>query len=316
MATTGLVQFRRFRYHDTGPGHPERSERLVRLEQEFAGNGLAAACQPVEVLEIDLGLVLKVHAFDYVDRIRLACQQGMPFIDTPDSAICPESYVIAVLAAGSVISAVNDVMTGAVKNAFCLVRPPGHHAERDRSMGFCLLNNVAIAAHHLFGHYGLERVLILDWDVHHGNGTQHAFEADPRVLYVSLHGHPHTLYPGTGFEEEVGVGPGEGYTVNCPLGPGAGDAEYRRAFTERIMPAVEKYEPQFVLLSAGFDAHRLDPLAPMLLETESFGWMTELMLDVARRYAGGRLVSVLEGGYHLDALAESAGLHVKRLLEA
>ena len=315
MARTGLVDDRRFRYHDTGPGHPERPERVTRLSQAVDDAGLRDRCTEVAVAEINIDLVKQVHTFDYIDRVRLACQQGMPFMDTPDSPVCPESYRIAILAAGSVISAVNDVMTDQLDNAFCIIRPPGHHAEFAESMGFCLFNNVAIAAKHLISQYGLKRVLILDWDVHHGNGTQHAFERDNRVMYESIHGHPHALYPGTGYVEEVGLDEGRGFTVNCPMLPGHGDREYLRAFDEVLIPAAKRFEPEFVLVSAGFDAHRLDPLAPMLVETEAFGWMTEKMLDLARKYAGGRLVSVLEGGYHLDALAESGMLHLERLLQ-
>ena len=316
MAKTGLVQDHCFCEHDTGPGHPERAERLTHLERFFAANGQADACTRITLKEADPELLLKIHTHDYLERVRAACRQGMKFIDTPDSAICSESHRIALLAAGATIEAVDQVMAGTINNAFCLIRPPGHHAESGESMGFCLLNNVALAAKHLCDKYDLKRVLILDWDVHHGNGTQHSFESDPRVFYVSLHGHPRMLYPGTGFAHEVGRAEGHDFTLNCPMLPGQGDADYRQAFTQTIMPAVEKFAPEFVLLSAGFDAHRLDPLAPLQLETESFGWMSEEMLDLARRYAEGRLVSLLEGGYHLDALADSASLHLKRLMEA
>ena len=183
-------------------------------------------------------------------------------------------------------------------------------------MGFCLLNNIAIAARHLLDGHGLSRVLILDWDVHHGNGTQHTFESDPRVLFISIHGHPGMVYPGTGYDYERGRGAGEGFTINLPMLPPAGDDEYRRAFDAAILPAVDKFGPKFVLISAGFDAHRLDPLAPLKLETESYGWMTDELLRVAGKHCNGRLVAILEGGYHLDALADSVALHVARLLDA
>ena len=184
------------------------------------------------------------------------------------------------------------------------------------SMGFCLLNNSAIAALHLIEAHGLSRVAIVDWDVHHGNGTQHIFEEDDRVLYISLHGHPGVLYPGTGWAWERGVGRGEGFTLNLPMMPGAGDREYRQAFDASVVPTLERFAPQFVLISAGFDAHRLDPLGPIELDIESFGWMTDAMVDIARSACSGRIVSMLEGGYHLDALAESVNLHLRRLLEA
>ncbi len=183
-------------------------------------------------------------------------------------------------------------------------------------MGFCLFNNVAIGARHLIEDHGLSRVLILDWDVHHGNGTQHSFESDPRVLFISLHGHPGIVYPGTGYAEERGKGPGEGYTINIPILPPGRDEAWRKAFDEIVIPAVEDYSPQFVLISAGFDAHKADPLAPLELETDSFGWMTDELVAMAKRHCDGRLVSILEGGYDLKALSESVALHVVRLLNS
>jgi acetoin utilization deacetylase AcuC-like enzyme len=263
-----------------------------------------------------MNLVRGVHDDGYIERLQRACADEMPYIEVPDSGVCPESFTIAQLAAGTMINAVDAVMSGQLTNAFCSVRPPGHHAEHHMSLGFCLFNNIAIAARRLLDNHGLARVLILDWDVHHGNGTQHTFESDPRVLFVSLHGHPRIVYPGTGYEHERGRGPGEGFTINLPMLPPSGDGEYRRAFDRKILPAVERFDPQFVLISAGFDAHRLDPLAPLELETESFGWMTDEMVHVAKKHCGGKLVSVIEGGYHLQALGDCVALHVTRLLEA
>jgi len=316
VTVTGLAQDERFQRHLTGPGHPERPQRLARVAEVLEERGLASACTAVEVSPVDRKLVARVHADDYVKRVERACAEGLPHIDVPDSAISSESFEIARLAAGAVINAVGDCQAGRIDNAFCAVRPPGHHAEHDRSMGFCLFNNIAMAARCLLDDHGLSRVLVLDWDVHHGNGTQHIFEADPRVLFVSLHGHPGIVYPGTGYADERGKGKGEGFTINIPMLPPSGDAEYRRAFDETVLPAIEKFDPQFVLISAGFDAHRLDPLAPIELETESFGWMTDELVGVANNHCGGKLVSVLEGGYHLDALADSVALHVTQLLEA
>lgn len=316
MATTGLALDERFQHHATGPDHPERPERLVSIAARLTQSGLVETCKRVAVSPIDMAHVMRVHDKAYVDRLAQACRDRERYIDVPDSAICCESYDIARLAAGAVVNAVDDVMSERLDNAFCAVRPPGHHAERNRSMGFCLFNNIAVAARHLIDDRGLSRILILDWDVHHGNGTQHTFEDDPRVLYVSLHGHPGVVYPGTGYPEERGRGDGEGFTINIPMLPPSGDAQYRRAFAETILPAVQNFDPQFVLLSAGFDAHRLDPLAPIELETESFGWMTDAMVEVARHHCDGKLVSVLEGGYHLDALADCVALHVGRLLNA
>ena len=316
MATTGLADDERFQQHLTDAGHPERPQRLARISEVLHERGLAGACKPIEVTPVDMALVARLHDNAYLARLERACADGLPSIDVVDSAICPESFHIARLAAGTVIRAVDEVMAGAIDNAFCAVRPPGHHAERHLSMGFCLLNNIAIAARHLLDDHGLSRVLILDWDVHHGNGTQHSFDADPRVLFISLHGHPGVVYPGTGYEHDRGTGDGEGFTVNLPMLPPGRDLQYHRAFDETVLPAIENFDPQFVLISAGFDAHKLDPLAPLELDTESYGWMTDAIVRAAGNHANGRLLSVLEGGYHLDALADSVALHVLRLLEA
>jgi len=314
MARTGLIQDERFQRHLTGAGHPERPQRLAAIAAALSARGLDEACQRIDFQPITLEQVRRNHSDAYIERLRNACADGLPMIDVPDSAICRESFDIALLAAGAVVEAVDRVMRHDVDNVFCAVRPPGHHAEHHMSMGFCLFNNVALAARRLLDDHGLSRVLILDWDVHHGNGTQHAFEADPRVLFISIHGHPGIVYPGTGYEHERGTGPGEGFTINIPMLPPSGDREYRRVFEDQVMPAVEAFAPEFTLISCGFDAHRLDPLAPLELETSSFGWMTDEMTAAARRHGGGRLVSVLEGGYHLPALGESAALHVERLL--
>ncbi len=261
-----------------------------------------------------MSVVLANHSQGYIDRLREYCASGKSHIDCADSAICPESFEIARLACGSVIRAVDAVAAGEIDNAFCVIRPPGHHAERDFSMGFCLFNNIAVAARHLLKSHGIERVLIIDWDVHHGNGTQHSFDDDPRVFFCSLHGHPDTLYPGTGYAHERGSGPGEGTTLNLPMQPGAGDDEYRTAFAEHVLPAARAYKPEFILISAGFDAHRADPMAQIELETPSFEWMTQEVRALADECCGGRLVSMLEGGYNLDALGESAAVHLRCLM--
>jgi acetoin utilization deacetylase AcuC-like enzyme len=315
MHKTGLVLDDCFREHDTGPGHPERPQRLVAIAEALAGAKLIDRCARLPLREAEFEQVHRIHSPEYVARVEQTCRNGASYIDTPDSAICPTSYRLALLAAGSVLEAVDQVMAGEIDNAFCAVRPPGHHALRNLSMGFCLLNNTAIAAEYLTHHHKLERVMILDWDVHHANGTQASFEDRRDVLLISLHGHPSWVYPGTsGWATETGVGDGEGYTLNLPMMPGAGDAEYRRAFIEKILPTVAAYQPQFVLVSAGFDAHRDDPLAPIELKDESFDRMTRRVMNQAARYAGGRLVSVLEGGYNLDALGRCVRSHVAHLL--
>lgn len=316
MTRTGLVQDERFERHVTGAGHPERPARLRAIRERLAQDGLTARCTPIPATPIDMTLVQRVHEGAYIDRARRACEEGRPYLDVPDSGICRESFEIARLAAGSVVNAVDAVMRGEIDNAFCAVRPPGHHAERHMSLGFCLFNNIAIAASHLLASHGLERVAVLDWDVHHGNGTQHTFEEDPRVLFISLHGHPGIVYPGTGYAHERGRGAGAGFTINLPMLPPSGDEEWRAAFADPILPALDRFRPQFVLISAGFDAHRRDPLAPLELSTDVFGWMTDRLAEVARTHGSERLVSVLEGGYDLEALADCVALHVSQLLAA
>lgn len=316
MSTTGLVLDSRFEDHDTGPGHPERPARLQAIREALTRTGLVSRCLSVPISPADEADILRVHSRTYYQRIELACAQGRPFIDVPDSAICPASLDIARQAAGAAIHAVDGVIEGRFTNAFCAVRPPGHHAEYDRSMGFCLLNNVAIAAARLINKHGLSRVVILDWDVHHGNGTQHLFESDPRVLFISLHGHPGVTYPGTGYEREIGIGAGEGFTLNIPMLPHSGDSDYRRAFDEKVIPSMEKFRPEFILISAGFDAHARDPLGNQSLETASFQWMTDVVTSLAGTYCSSRVVSLLEGGYDLTALGDSVAVHVSALCGA
>ena len=309
--TTGLLLDDRFGQHDTGRGHPERPQRLAGLTARIEAEGLLKRVRRIEPKPVDLEHLERVHTPAYIERVANTCRGGRPFIDTPDSAICPKSYDIARLAVGGLLAAVDGVMNGELRNAFCAVRPPGHHAEADVSMGFCLFNNVAVAARYLRHRWKLDRVLILDWDVHHGNGTQHTFDDDPSVFFCSLHEHPNHLYPGTGFEHETGVGPGEGTTLNLTMMPRACDDDYRRAFTEKFLPAAEAFKPEFVLVSAGYDAHRRDPLAHIELTDEAFAWMTTEILQFARTHCQGRLVSTLEGGYDLTALATCAAEHVE-----
>ena len=221
------------------------------------------------------------------------------------------SFEIALLAAGGVLALADAVIQGKANNGFALVRPPGHHAERDVALGFCLFNNIAIAARYLQQEYGLEKIVILDWDVHHGNGTQHSFESDPSIFYISLHQYPH--YPGTGAYSETGIGDGSGTTLNCPMPAGSDDSHYEQAFREKILPAVNSYSPDVILISAGFDAHQADPLGSINLSTAFYAWMTERMLETADQHANGRLISVLEGGYALDALAASVSGHLQSL---
>jgi acetoin utilization deacetylase AcuC-like enzyme len=226
----------------------------------------------------------------------------------------PGSLSAAYLAAGGALAGVDAIMRGDVEHAFCAVRPPGHHAETARAMGFCLFNNVAIAARYVQKKYSLSRVLIVDWDVHHGNGTQHSFEQDPSILFFSTHQYPH--YPGTGRATERGIGAGEGFTINVPMDAGDGDDEYHAIFLNVLLPAAEAFKPDFVIVSAGFDAHRDDPLANMGLTEAGYSDLTGLVVGLAKRHAQGRLLSALEGGYNLTALGASVDAHLKALLAA
>lgn len=312
--STGLIYDAHFLEHETGPGHPERPDRLRAVVERLRAAHLWEQLSHLSFGTADRGWIERLHEPEYIDRCFAVCAARQRYIDTPDSAICGASAEIAQLAAGGVLAAVDAVMAGRVRNAFCAVRPPGHHAEADRSMGFCLFNNVAVAAEYLISHHGLDRVAVIDWDVHHGNGTQHLFERRRDVLFISLHEHPSYLYPGTGFASETGVGAGEGYTLNIPLDPGSGDEVFRAAITLKVAPLLERFGAQFILISAGFDASRNDPLAHLEVSGDGFAWMTRHIMAESQRYCGGRLVSVLEGGYNLRRLGEDVALHVTALL--
>jgi acetoin utilization deacetylase AcuC-like enzyme len=315
MKRLGILHDEVFKRHDTGRGHPESAARLDAVAAGLARANVLREAFRIEPQPIDRELLEARHHRDYIERFRQACLQNRPIIDVPDCTICPESYEVALLAAGGTVEAARRVAAGDVRRAFCAVRPPGHHAEQSRALGFCMFNNVALAADVLRGECGLERVLILDWDVHHGNGTQHAFYSDPTVMYISLHGHPEYLYPGTGFPEEYGHGEGRGTTLNLPFLPGATDAEYREAFETRVIPAVRSFEPQAIILSTGFDAHRADPLGNVMLTGGMFTEMLHHTLELAERYSEGRVLSVLEGGYNFDVLTTCVADHVKMLAE-
>jgi acetoin utilization deacetylase AcuC-like enzyme len=251
--------------------------------------------------------LLAVHTQHHIEYIRRICESGGGLLDGGDTSAVRESFDVALLAAGSVLCAIDAAVNGSVDSAFCAVRPPGHHAERNQPMGFCLFNNVAVGARYAQSAHNMKNIAVLDWDVHHGNGTQHIFEDDASVLYISLHQYP--FYPGTGARTERGSGPGEGHTVNIPLPAGSGDREYFAAFDETVLPALHSFRPDLLLISAGFDAHRDDPLGGMSLTEESFAKMTGMVMGIAP------VVSVLEGGYDLDALARSIESHLRVLIE-
>lgn len=313
---TALIYDERFLDHKTGTGHPERPDRLRAMMQGLESAGLMDELTRPAFVPAELSCLERLHKAEYVQRCFDDCRNNVPFIDTPDSAVCPDSAEIAQLAAGGVLEAVRQVMAGTIDNAFCAVRPPGHHAEAHESMGFCLFGNVALAADALVRDHGLERVAIVDFDVHHGNGTQHLLEDRSDVLVISLHEDPAVQYPGTGYAHETGRGAGEGYTLNIPLPSGSDDAAYQQAFDTQVLPKLAAYQPQFLLISAGFDAAVEDPLGGMNVTTEGFAWMSQTLVDAAREHCGGRLVSVLEGGYDLEALSRGVAAHVRTLMAA
>jgi acetoin utilization deacetylase AcuC-like enzyme len=314
MRRTGYVYDDRYLKHDPGSWHPERPDRVKAIHKNLKEESLLELVVPIQPYEAPLSWVARLHDPDYIRRVQEACAQGKNIIDTPDCGISPDTYDIALLAVGGVLAAVDAVMGGQVENAFCAVRPPGHHAEHDRAMGFCFFNNIAIGAVYLLEHFGLERVAIFDWDVHHGNGTQHLFEADPRVFYVSVHEDPQYCYPGTGYRRETGTGPGQGYTLNLPFPPRSEDSDYLEAIRKEALPRLREFSPQFLLISAGFDAHESDPLAHMKLTRHGYRDMAALLLDLAQETAGGKVITVLEGGYNLEVLEECTEDHVRQLL--
>jgi acetoin utilization deacetylase AcuC-like enzyme len=297
----GLVYDRIYLEHDTGD-HMENSQRLVAamsyLEETGTREKLTClSAHPASLEELEM-----IHTTEYISYVKSNAEKGGGWLD-PDTVMSPKSYEAALYAAGGVLAAVEAVMKGEVDNAFALVRPPGHHALRDRAMGFCIFNNVAIAAKFALSKFNLNRVLIVDFDVHHGNGTQDAFYADPNVLYFSTHQYP--FYPGTGWMDETGTGEGDGTTVNFPMAAGWGDEEYLRAFNEVLVPVARRFQPQLILVSAGFDAHWADQLAMMRVTITGFAQMAVILKELADELCQGRLVFTLEGGYNLQVVASS-----------
>jgi len=305
---TGLVAEPTYREHLTGPGHPERPARYDAVMNGIAAVAPADSLSRIEPRPATHDEVGLCHTRQYIETVQSDVGAGRYCLSTGDTDICDRSLEVALTAAGGALSAVDAVLSGAVKNAFCVLRPPGHHATVDQGMGFCIFNNAAIAARYAQKTAAVERVLIADWDVHHGNGTQWIFYDDPSVFYFSTHQWP--LYPGTGMASDVGTGAGKGTTLNCPFGAGAGSSEIVGAFRSKLIPAMRKYNPQFVIISAGFDSEAGDPLGGFSLVERDFVELTEIMLEIAGEHAEGRLISVLEGGYRLDGLSAMAGAHV------
>ncbi len=296
--------------HDTGPWHPERPDRLRRVLQALEHPHFSTLLRDLAPLATEEQL-LRVHPPEYVQGIlSVSPEPGQRVALDADTIMSTGSREAALRAAGGAVMAIDAVMEGWAKQVFVAARPPGHHAERDRPMGFCLFANAAIAARHAQARWGLSRVAVVDFDVHHGNGTQDIFQADPTLFYASSHQYP--CYPGTGSAEERGVG----NIVNAPLRPGSGGPAFREAWEVLILPALEAFQPELLIISAGFDAHKADPLAQLRLEASDFGWLTGELMRLARAQCQGRVVSLLEGGYDLDALAESAAVHVRALMDS
>ncbi|WP_447970735.1 histone deacetylase family protein [Nitrospira sp. M1] len=314
MGRVGLVTDTAYLDHEMGSGHPESPDRLRAIQARLLSTGTSDRLSQIPAQAAQKEWIERVHESSYVQKLETKSpSSGYASLDA-DTTLCPGSLTAAYLAAGGAMAAADAVMMQEVDHAFCAVRPPGHHAEADRAMGFCVFNNVAIVAKYLQEHHGLARVLIVDWDVHHGNGTQHTFYDDPSVLFFSTHQFPY--YPGTGRSTETGRGDGNGLTVNVPMSGGQGDDEYREIFQKVLVPAADQFKPDCVIISAGFDAHRDDPLASMNLTETGYADLTRIVLDIAAHHASGRVISCLEGGYHLQGLAQSVDQHLLTMLEA
>ena len=295
----GLVYDPIYLEHDTG-AHVENSQRLVSIMSHLEETGMKERLISFSPRLASIEEVEMVHAPEYVFRIKGMAENGGGWLD-PDTVMCPRSYEVALYAVGGVLSAVEKVMAGEVDSAFALVRPPGHHAICNRAMGFCIFNNVAIAAKFALANFNIERILIVDFDVHHGNGTQEAFYGDPKVLYFSTHQYP--FYPGTGWLDETGTGEGKGYTVNFPMAAGWGDEQYLRAFNEVLVPVAKKFQPQLILVSAGFDPHWADDIAMMQMSVTGFAQIAKILKQLAIELCQGHLILTLEGGYNLQVAA-------------
>jgi acetoin utilization deacetylase AcuC-like enzyme len=314
MGRTGFVYHSDYLNHDMGSGHPESPERLWAILKQLTASRVLARLQRIEPRAASDDWIMQVHAASYISALKIrAPSRGRVALD-PDTSMSEGSLPAAYLAVGGALAAADAIVSGEIEHAFCAVRPPGHHAEHDRAMGFCLFNNVAIAARYVQQQHHLERVLIIDWDVHHGNGTQHTFYQDPSILFFSTHQYPY--YPGSGRASERGEGRGEGTTINVPLTAGQSDEDYREVFEQVLVPAAETFKPEFILISAGFDAHKDDPLAGMGLTEDGYAALTGVVARMARRHCNGRILSCLEGGYNLTALAASVERHLIALLEA
>jgi acetoin utilization deacetylase AcuC-like enzyme len=299
-----------FLQHDTGD-HPENAGRIIPAARHLNLVAQHFGCIRPAWQPLSAEALTRVHLSSYVETVRSLAERGGGLLDE-DTVLSTRSFDVACAAAGAVSDAVDKVITGEERHAFCLIRPPGHHATQNQGMGFCLFNHMALGARRAIEQHSLDRVLIVDWDVHHGNGTQDIFWEDERVGFLSIHRYP--FYPGTGAADEIGVGAGLGSKLNIPITFGTSRTEYLQQFNRGLEWLASKIQPQLILVSAGFDAHRLDPVGSLGLESEDFGLLTRSVLEIAKTYSGGRVVSALEGGYHPLAVCESVESHVQQLL--
>lgn len=306
----GLVYHPDYLKHHAGDHHPEHPSRLEAVMQTLETSGHAQHLMALADNHDAAAWAATVHDLRHIRLVQAASARGRAALD-PDTIVCSDSYAAALKAVAGTLAAADAVMHEQVSQVFCAVRPPGHHATPQRPMGFCLFNNVAILARYLQKHHGLDNILIVDWDVHHGNGTQAIFDDDPSVLYFSVHQYP--FYPGTGAATETGRGRGQGFTMNVPLSAGSGDETYIAVFEQQLLPRALAYRPDFVLISAGFDAHYADPLAHMQVTEEGYRRLTRVVKEIAATCSQQRLISVLEGGYNLEALGRSVQVHVEEL---
>ena len=315
MKRLGIIYHPDYLLHVAPFEHPESPERLTAIMENLESSGLLGKSIQITPDYADDMYIYDVHDRKYLNQIEMSCRRGDITPDAGDTYLCRHSYNIAFLSASGAIAGAKAVADGTVDRAFCAIRPPGHHASREMGMGFCLINNIAVAAKYLQSKFDVGKVLIIDWDVHHGNGTQSIFNDDPSVFFFSIHEHPTFSYPGTGRRWEIGKGKGEGATLNAPMAPGSSDEEYKMVFEQTLIPAVEQFRPDFILISAGFDAHDDDPLSDIRLSCEGFRFMTQQVIQMAEQFCGGRLLSVLEGGYEISSLTSSVAIHIQELLE-
>jgi acetoin utilization deacetylase AcuC-like enzyme len=314
MRKTGLLYDERFLLHRTDSGHPECSDRLATAYRALEEAGLLPHLTMIQATPARLKWIERVHSPKHIFRFEEACMLELGELDHADNQICKESYDTALLAVGGILKTIDLLMEGSIDNAFCAVRPPGHHAETNRALGFCYFNNVAIAAKYLQEQWQIRRVGIVDFDAHHGNGTQQIFFDDPTVFYYSIHEHPSFSFPGTGREFERGLEEGYGFTLNSPVLPGEGDEAYKELMQRDLFPSFASFKPEFILVSAGFDAHMDDDMSNINLSTEGFSWIMHNLVELAESHANGRLISILEGGYALKRLPDLIRNHVEILL--